>query len=363
LVDEKVTRRGWLKTAVGTVVGFAVGMVGGYLAGTARAPPPTPAPEIAIVTFQTGWAFVGRDAPFFLAMEKGYYEEEGLSLRIFRGYGTSDVLKNMEAKKFDFGMPGTSGTIKAIAEGAQLKIVAMLHLRSVNGVIVRKDSGIKGPQDMVGKIYGQTFASETSLLLPYFLEINGVDPATVEMRNLDPGVAVSALLAGETDICGFYSESPSAALWEKVNHINFADWGLDVYNNAIVAHLDLMAENPELIRRFLKATFMGIRDAMANPEEAVDAMHKYRPELKREDIRIQLAFGLQGYLGNPEETAKLGLGWVTEEKMAFTQKIASEAFGFEEVPLERIYTNEYLTKILPPENAEENINAIIAEVM
>src|SRR5262249_58230236 len=137
---------------------------------------------------------------------------------------------------------------------------------------IRRGDDIPVDQDVVAKYYSAGTASLIPRTHKAFMKQNGLDPSTLKIVNLDPGSLVAALATRRIQSIGLFAMSESAikrAVQDgEVKHMLLADHGLDIYANGIGAKDDFLQKNPELVRRFVRASLRGWKDALANPEEA-----------------------------------------------------------------------------------------------
>ena len=82
------------------------------------------------VTLNLNWFYVGDHSPYFVALEKGWYKEEGLEPTILTGKGSGDVVKRVDVGSADIGIVDTGVLIVARAQGAKVKMVSMLFDKS-----------------------------------------------------------------------------------------------------------------------------------------------------------------------------------------------------------------------------------------
>jgi len=307
------------------------------------------------VTLNLNWFYVGDHSPYFVATDKGWYKEENLEVNIIPGKGSADVAKKIDVGSAEFGIVDTGVGIVARAQGAKIKNVAMLFDKSPYCMWMWKDTGINSPKDLVGKKIGAPPGDAQRTIFPALAIANGFDPAKVTFVNIAPEAKQSALAARQVDVVfDFYSGAPfyyKAFGQEKIKFMMFADWGVDVYSNAIVTTEKYIKENPDIIRRFVKASLRGWEFTLKNPEEAINIMAKYRTEIDKPLMLANLKLIID--LFRTERYKKNGLGWVDDKKMADSIKIISKYRDLKvDMKSTDMYTNEFLPKIPLPIEAK-----------
>jgi NitT/TauT family transport system substrate-binding protein len=298
------------------------------------------------LTFNLNYYYIGDHSPYVVAQEKGWYKEEGLDVNIVQGKGSADVVKRVDVGAADIGIVDTGVAIVARAQGANVKVVSMLFDKSPYCMWMWKDSGINSPKDLVGKKCAAQPGYAQRAIFPALAAINGFDPSKVIMVNISSEAKYTTLASKATDVVfDYYTGLPyyNKALGAgNVKYMLFADWGVDVYSNALVASDKYIKENPGIIKRFVKASLRGWEFALKNPEEAMKILVKNRPEIEYDLMLANLKLVID--LFRTERYKKNGIGWVEDKKMADSIKIISQ---YRELKVDMkpsdMYTNEFLT--------------------
>lgn len=303
------------------------------------------------ITLNLNWFYVGDHSPYFVALDKGWYREEGLEVNIIPGKGSGDVVKKVDVGSVDIGIVDTGVLIVARAQGAKVRIVSMLFDKSPYCMWMWKDSGINSPKDLVGKKIGAPPGDAQRTIFPALAQAHSFDPDKVTFVNIAPEAKFTALAAKQVDVIfDYYSGAPffyKAMGQENVKYMMFADWGVDVYSNALVASEKYIKDNPGIIRRFVKASLRGWEFTLRNPEEAIEIMAKQRPEIDKPVLLANLKLIIDLFRTNRYK--QNGIGWVDDKKMADSIKIISQYRDLK-VDMKRkdLYTNEFLTKFPLP---------------
>lgn len=325
--------------------GFAAAMA----ALLAAAVPPAQAADE--VTLQLNWFPLADHSPFYLAKEKGYFEEEEIDLTIVRGQGSGDAAKKIDLKQAEFGISDTPTVLTAISKGAELVIVGIVYDKAANNLFFYKDAGIDSVDDLVGKKLAAPPGDSHRFLWPSLAKANGVDPEAVTLVNVKPEGKQAIVAARQVD--GAFDLYTSYPIWEKVlgagnvGNLLFADHGVALYGHGYIVHKDLIEESPDLIRRFLRATYKGWRDVYNEREAAIDAMMKEVDGVDRDAYLANLDLVLD--LAITERSREHGLGWIVPELMAKTLAITEQGGKMGDVPaVEDVFTNEFNSKIPAP---------------
>ena len=303
------------------------------------------------VTLNLNWFYVGDHSPYFVAADKGWYKEENLEVNIIPGKGSADVVKKIDVGSAEFGIVDVGVLIVARAQGAKVKVVSQLFDKSPYCMWMWKDSGINSPKDLVGKKIGAPPGDAQRTIFPALATANGFDPNTVTFVNITPEAKFTALASKQVDVVfDYYSGAPffyKALGQENTKFMLFADYGVDVYSNALVVTDKYAKENGPIIKRFVKASLRGWEFTLKNPEEAIDILSKNRPEIDKNLMLGNLKLIIDLFRTNRYK--QNGIGWVDDKKMTDSIKIISQYRDLKvEMKSSEVYTNEFLTKILLP---------------
>lgn len=269
------------------------------------------------------WKYQGPQAWFFMAQDKGYFKAEGLDVEIDQGEGSSASITKVAAGAYQAGFGDINALINLAATRPADAPVAvyMIYNTPPFTIVVKKDSAIKTPKDLEGKTVGGPANDGALKLFPAFAKVAKIDAAKVNITNMAPNLREQMLQRGQVDaIFGFtntvYFSAKLAGIdpEKDLRFINYADYGMDLYSNAIVFSRAFLKENPKAVAGFVKAVNRAINDSLANPEAAMDVVMKREPLLKREVEKERLLATVKEEMNHPE-IAKIGLGDVDGERL------------------------------------------------
>jgi NitT/TauT family transport system substrate-binding protein len=236
------------------------------------------------VTLITDFGFNGRHAYFFDALDKGYYREAGLEVKIVRGQGSMDAIRQVGAGNAMFGFADAGALILARAnDQIPVKLIAVVYSKPPQAIFCREDSGMKKPKDLEGNAIAAAPGSAVRALFPAFAKATGFDAQTVRwsVASLEslPGLLAankSPCIADVTVAEPLYRSQLGTA---KLVRLAYSDAGLSYYGNSILATAATIVSKPDLVRRFVEATVRGMKDAFADPLAAGAIMKKIVPQV------------------------------------------------------------------------------------
>ncbi len=305
-----------------------------------------PAAWAAEMIFNLDWVIFGRHAPYYVALEKGYYKDAGLDIKIVRGYGSSDAINKITTGQATFAFGDAGSLVIARGKGAQVKLVAMIYGRSPFAIYSLPEAKIAGPKDLEGKtIAAPTFDAPRNMF-PVFAKLAGIDPTKVKWLTVDGGQKDPMLFAKRTDaITEFTPQIPILSKRAKDQNtgltiMRWADYGFALYSNGIMVSDELITSKPQVVRGFVRATVKGLQYTFDHPDEAVALIMKHHPTLDKDVARAEL--DLVKDLVLTEDAKKQGIGWINERTMQTSVDWVAEAFKVDKPPVASLYTNEFL---------------------
>lgn len=303
------------------------------------------------------------DAPVIVAINKGYFAEEGLNVTYERGFGNVDTISKLGTGKFDLAFSDMYNVMDFNDKNPNDKIIAIAvtQNKAPFAVMGFKDKGISSPKDLAGKKMGAPAGDGPRKLFPLFAEEVGVDPGSIEWTTMEPKLRETFLLQGKVDAISGFSTSalPSLLLkggkkMEDISLFYYTENGLDFYGNAILAKEAFAKQNPEVMKAFVKGYIRGLQDVMKDPSAGLDAVIAADQSklMDRAAEKVRLEIALKDLFITPE-VEKNGIGVVDKSRMEKTIEQTVEGFKLKGKPkLADIYTEEFLPakaeRQLPP---------------
>jgi NitT/TauT family transport system substrate-binding protein len=293
------------------------------LAGAVFAALPLAAHAQTKIKMVLNWKYQGPQAWFFMAQDKGYFKAEGLDVEIDQGEGSSASVLKVASGSYQAGFGDINALINLAATRPADAPVAvyMIYNTPPFTIVVKKDSPIKTPKDLEGKTVGGPANDGALKLFPAFAKVAKIDAAKVNITNMAPNLREQMLLRGQVDaIFGFTNTVYFSAKLvgidpeKDLRFINYADFGMDLYSNAIVFSRAFVKDNPKAVAGFVKAVNRAINDSLANPEAAMDVVMKREPLLKRDVEKERLLATIKEEMNHPE-IAKIGFGDVDPARL------------------------------------------------
>lgn len=294
------------------------------------------------VSVRLKWFSTVRNAGFDLAVAKGFYKEETLEVAVNPGGPGIKAVNTVAAGSDTFGVVGLDQVLIAHEKGLYL-VALMAHFQKSPTVwLVKKDSGIRGFEDFAGKRVEVTYGSSTESEYAAVLRKLGIDRKKV--IEVPRPKDMSLFLAGRTDVhVTFMIDGPYLArkAGADVNLITPDRYGVDFYSDVIFARKDLVDKNPDLVRRFIRATVKGYKYLIEHPEEAVEVALKISKELDRQQ-QLDEAKANNALMQGPD-TERHGLGWINKTRVQQQRDVMAEQGLLKQaVPVEEVVNTSFL---------------------
>lgn len=292
------------------------------------------------VTVQLRWTHQAQFAGLYAADQKGYYAAEGLAVTFVEGGADVDLHKPVLDGTAQFGVAGAETLITARAEGKPLRAVATIYRRSPLVYMTLASSGITRPQDFAGKTI--QVPAPAAVVFRTMMARAGIRPD--QYTEVTLGADLTPFYTGKVHVWNAYITNQVLVARKagyKLNIIYPDDYGVHFYADTIFTTDDLIARNPDLVRRFLRATLKGWTYAVENPNAIAPLVVKYKPDA---DVEHETAFMTASIpLVNTGEDY---IGWMRAEVWQGMHDILLEQGILDEpMDVEKVYTMEFLQNI------------------
>jgi NitT/TauT family transport system substrate-binding protein len=301
-------------------------------------------------TIKLDFIIGGKHAPWFVALEKGFYAKRGLAVTIQAGSGSADTVRAIAAGGADFGFADMSTTIVAKSRGTPVQTVAQFGYVPTT-IMWREDTVIKKLKDLEGKSWAISPGQAQWFLMPAYCRINKIDYKAIRIQETAAPLQPAALVAKRADFIVMYrasndevAELAATKQGMTLNRIYMKDTGLDIYGSGLIVKDDDVKKRPELVRAYVEATMEGLRYSRDNQEESLRILLKHKPELDQYLTTVQLKNALtEVFL--PPESIQSGMGYMKPDIMEKTVRVVNEFFDVaRKVSAKEVFTNQFIKR-------------------
>ena len=281
----------------------------------------------------------------YVAMEKGYYEEEGLKVNVQFPSNTNDAISLTAAGQADAGLYYQTNTVSTAAnQNIPIKVIGTVVQHPLNIVMSMGESGINGAKDLKGKTVGYPGTPDNEVFIKAMMEHNGLKYEDVTMQ--DVGFDLNtALITGNVDaIIGGYINHEYPTLLQEgydVTYFDITDEGIPDYEELVlVTGEKQIEEESDKLEAFIRASKKGFEDMKNDPQAALDTLLKYQdegnypldPEIEKASMEILLPLmesDEQEFLTVNEQSWTDTIDWLNEQGLLENEISASDILALQ----------------------------------
>jgi NitT/TauT family transport system substrate-binding protein len=266
-------------------------------------------------------------APFYVAVDKGYFAEAGIELEFDYSFETDGVAL-VGANQTPFALVSGEQVLLARAQGIPVVYVTGWFQQFPVAIVAKSEAGITSPADLIGKKVGLPGLFGASYIgLRALLNDAGVAESDLTLDSIGFNQVEALATDQEQAIVGYFSNEPIQLRSQgyDVVEIRVADY-VQLAANGIITNEETIANNPEIVMGLVKAFLRGLEDTIANPDEAYEISKKYVENLAEADETVQkevLAASIEFWRSDPlgfsdpaawknMQTVLLDMGLLTE---------------------------------------------------
>lgn len=307
--------------------------------------------EKASVKLILKWVPQAQFAGYFVALEKGFYEEEGLDVTILPGGPDIVGEQQVASGAADIGIDWVASLLPHQEQGLPLVQIAQIYQNSGLQLVTKKTSGINSPADLKGKKVGSWMGGNEFEILALF-EKYQLDPSK-DLEFIKQGFTMDQFLSGELDAASAMTYNEYHVVLEQgvpasdLSVIDMNTEGVAMLQDNLFANKDWLADNKETAAKFVRASIKGWKEAIANQEAAVDMVMKHAEEGSSTREHQLTMMQEVAKLVAPQGFDIERIGFTDDAKFKQTADIALQ-FGIikKEANLKEAYTNEIVEMAL-----------------
>ncbi|MEO1638463.1 MAG: ABC transporter substrate-binding protein [Pseudomonadota bacterium] len=307
------------------------------------------------IPFALDWKFEGPSAPYFLAIDSGLFADQGLNVSISEGNGSLDAIPKVATGAFPIGFADINSLMRFLDQNpdAPVKAVMMVYDKPPFAIVGRKSLGVEAPADLEGRVLGAPPPDGAWAQFPIFAAENDLDVDAITVEPVGFPTREPMLAEGQVASVTGFSFSSTLNLKrlgvpeDDISVILMADYGVDLYGNAIIVNTDFAAANPATVTDFLTAVAGGWKAAITDPEAAVTALIARNPaaDPALETERLQMAIDANVLT---DFVMTNGMGTIDANRMANAIEQTKSVYEFTAEPMMDLYFD---ASFLPPAEA------------
>ncbi|MSP39448.1 MAG: hypothetical protein EXR70_13255 [Deltaproteobacteria bacterium] len=308
------------------------------------------AAELTPANIRMDFIIGGKHAPWYVALEKGFYAKRGINATIQASTGSADTVRTIGSGGADFGFADIATMMVAKSRGAPVQAAAQFGY--VGATILWRDEGqIKSIKDLEGKSLAISPGQAQWYLMPAYCRINKIEYKAIKIQETAAPIQPAALATKKADFIIMFrasndevAEMAAAKVGVKLTRVFMKDTGLDIYGTSLIVKDEDVKKRPEFVRAYVEATLEGLRYSRDHQEESLKILLKAKPELDAVLTTVQLKNALtEVFL--PLESVNVGLGFMKPEIMEKTVKVTNEYFDVgRKVTAKEVYSNQFIKR-------------------
>ena len=231
------------------------------------------------ISLRLAWLHGSGFEGYYAAKDKGFYSNQGLDVTLYPGGPDQNPVRSVAAGSDTFGQGGLVEVLQARDKGVPIKAIAAFYRQNPVVYFSLKNSGIKTPNDFVGKTVGVKYGLDTEILYRALLKKFNIEQSSI--NEVPVKFDMTPLFRKEVDVWpGFVNVEPVIAKIQgyEVDVIRAEDFGIPMYGQVIFAREDFIEQHPDIVKKFLEATVEGWQYAVNHESEAAELATKYSPE-------------------------------------------------------------------------------------
>lgn len=291
------------------------------------------------VGLRLDFVHTGKDAIWTYGVEKGFFKQAGIDLKIEDGKGSATTGQTVGNGADKFGLVDGGTLITLAAKNVPLEAVAGVFAQSPLAVLSPAKSPITDPKQLVGKNVAVTSGDGPTTLLPALLDKNGVAKDKVTLVNMQPQAKLTSLLSGKVDAVAT-TNLVKATLQAKgmdTTVMRYADFGVQTPGWYLTTSDSYLASDKDLVQKFVQATQKSIDATVADPAAAVASFVKAYPDYQKDRATAELDLVLP--LVSSPQTEGHPTGWMSEELAESASKLLQQYGGITPKPVADLLTN------------------------
>jgi NitT/TauT family transport system substrate-binding protein len=237
------------------------------------------------VRFILDWAFQGPQSCYLLALDRGFFREEGLNVTIDRGFGSADTPVKVATGAYEFGVADVSPTIRMRLTQPNTDIITpfVLQQGSPLAAMTLRRTGIRTPKDLEGKRVAAPETDAGRQLFPAFARAAGIDVSRISWVTVTPQLREPMLARGDAEaITGFETSGVFSLRAVGVNaadivSMRYSSFGVQLLSTALLVRRPYAEANARIVTGMIRAIARGHIEAFRDPDAAIAALVRRDP--------------------------------------------------------------------------------------
>ncbi len=303
--------------------------------------------ENSTVSLQLQWFTQCQFAGYYVALEKGWYKEEGIDLTIYPGGPDIVPIDLVTGGSRDFGTTLLADLTDSIQKGKPAISIAQIQQNNGLRLLAKKSSGIKTPEDFVGKKVGVWLGGWEVQFIAMLAQMQIVEES---VNVISQGFSMTPFVEGRLDVASamiyneYYMVLDAGVKKQDLNIIDYADYKLDFPGDVLFTSQKFKKENPQLCLKMLRASIRGWQYALDHPDEAASIVVKQdKTGVAKLDHQKKMMTAI-AKLVRGSDTTRIGSTDVEAFNRMISMLVQYNVLS-SKLTSEKVYTTEFLNQV------------------
>jgi NitT/TauT family transport system substrate-binding protein len=298
------------------------------------------------VTLTLPWLAAGYNAPFYAALDQGFFKAQGLDVAISEGTGSGVAIRAVAAGTFDFGEADLPTALVAMSKGVDVVSVAAIDQNTgLSAIALQSKHKLSSPSDLSGLTWGYHAGGAGPTAFQAFLTANNIQGSSIK-GNTSIGYPEEAfVMSGSVDFITEFVDYEAVNIVDKgyaVSLLPFTQYGVNEYGFGILTSSAMIRDHPDTVKAFLAGAMEGEIYTLQNPIGAINSVHGHVASTNVTLLRDQLASAFAYKLWTSSDTDANGLWWQTSVKWQAMGQYLTSLLGTTSIDYTKVFTNDFL---------------------
>ena len=298
------------------------------------------------VTLTLPWLAAGYNAPFYAALDQGFFKAQGLNVAISEGTGSGVAIRAVAAGTFDFGEADLPTALVAMSKGVDVVSIAAIDQNTALAAItLQSKHKLSSPTDLSGLTWGYHPGGAGPTAFQAFLTANKMQGSSIK-GNTSIGYPEEAfVMSGSVDFITEFVDYEAVNIIDRgyaVSLLPFTQYGVSEYGFGILTSSAMIKGHPDTVKAFLTGAMQGEIYTIQNPIDAINSLHAHVTSTNVTLLRDQLASAFAYKLWTSSDTDANGLGWQTSTKWQAMGQYLTSLIGATSIDYTKVFTNDFL---------------------